>query len=512
MKNKLSLLIISFISMIGTAQNVAWVKQGKAPKTEYGNGIAFDNDQFIYVTGKFQDSIRFDQYLLTEPFGTYCVKYDTSGNVQWAIENVGGDGITYNGNGALYLYNNQSTSIQKLDLSGNVIWNNAIFNSSMFGTNGFLDVFCKGNDVYATGFYSGNATFTNSTLINNEPASGDWDIFITKLNDMGADVWIATAGGNGLDKGYDILVDDNDNIYTTGYFRDTANFSGIQKISNGIQDLYIAKYDSNGNVVWVNTYGGTGFDMGGRLTIDNNANLYTMGRFNNTVSFGSNSLTATGSDVFIAKTSPSGSLFWTKAVSGMGNDEEAEIQYIDGKVNFIATTAGTVTLNSLSQTQLGGLDMCFGTIDTTGTDLWLKLYGGSSDDEANGIVCHDQNIYFSGNFKTTANFDTYPLVSQGQWDMVVGKIGPSIATTIHNSNYPEQGIIFPNPATDKFFLQTRSAITSLEIYNLSGKLISTQELQGNRLHEIKMDLPEGLYLLKQTDNNSSRISKLTIVK
>lgn len=500
------------MSMIGTAQNIEWVKQGKAPKTEYGNGIAFDNDQFVYVTGKFQDSIRFDQYLLTEPFGTYCVKYDTLGNIQWAIENVGGDGITYNGNGALYLYNNQNASIQKIDLNGNVIWNNTIFNSTIFGTNGFLDLFCKGNNIYATGFYSGNAIFTNTTLVNNEPTSGDWDIFIAKLNDMGVDIWAVSAGGNGLDKGYDILVDDNDDVYTTGYFRDTANFSGIQKITNGLQDIYIAKYDANGNIAWVNTYGGTGFDMGGRLTIDANNNLYTIGRFNNTITFGSNSITASGSDVFITKTSPSGTLFWSKVISGMGNDEEAEIQHINGEINFIATTAGNVTLNSLSQNQLGGLDMCFGTIDTTGADLWLKLYGGATDDEANSIVCTNENIYFSGNFKTTANFDTYSLVSQGQWDVVVGKIGPIIPTSIHENKFKEQVIVFPNPASDRVFLKTTADYSSIEILDISGKLLFRQDIEGKQIHEVKLDLPEGLYVLKQINNTSSHVSKLSVVK
>ena len=155
---KKRILSIAFIAcfIITHAQNVEWAKQGKGPFIDRGNSICRDDAGFIYITGRFKDSIRFNNILLQSGApsitSSYIVKYDTLGNVVWAKNsslvpgpsNLGGGGITSDGSGYLYAWYNGNYSVQKLDLNGNIIWNKDLFDYSS-GSPGINDIKVAGN-------------------------------------------------------------------------------------------------------------------------------------------------------------------------------------------------------------------------------------------------------------------------------------------------------------------------------------------------------------------------------
>jgi hypothetical protein len=501
---KIILVLSGLIATMSiNAQAIEWVKQGKAPKAEQGNAITHDNNGNLYITGTFQDSVRFDNILLTSSFGDYCVKYDTLGNVIWAKKDVGGEGITFDGNSNLYVFSNSGKTLKKLDLNGNTMWTKTLYTTSNFGSDAILNVFTKGNDVYVTGNYSFDAYFGNDTLINN----GSWDIYIAKFDAAGQNQWAITAGGTGIDKGYDIYVNSNDEIYATGYFKDTAYFDGTQVISVGNTDMYLAKYNSNGNLAWINTYGSLGLDLAAKIVVDENENIYTTGRYNGSITFGSTTLTSVGSDAFVAKFDNAGNPIWAQGISGTSNDEEADLDYNNGELVFISTTSGDVTIDGNLYSGKGYLDICAGVFDTLGNLSWAKVYGNTAADEGSGIVAINGSYYFTGSFHNTVDFDNYQLTSLGNWDIVTGKINPPLTTSISSPKSAVNGLnIYPNPTSNILIIEVDDFTSSvLEINSLEGKIIKKIPLTNKKTVIDISFLNSGIYLF-QIHNNSGFIN------
>ena len=511
MKIILILLTAVLITLNVNAQSAAWVSQGMAPRTERGNGITHDNIDALYITGPFLDSVRFNTFLLEESFGNYATQYDTLGEPVWAIENLGGDGVVFDGASSLYLIDNETKVLTKTGLNGTVIWSNALFTNSLFGSNGIQGVYATGTDVYVTGFYSGNAYFgTNDTLYNTNAGDASWDIFVVKLNSAGQFQWAATAGGAGLDKGYGIYADDAGNVYCTGYFKDNAMFESTAVTSNGgLHDVYIAKYSPSGTLLWVHTYGGTGFDLAAKIVEDDNGHLYTTGRFNNEITFGSTTLYSSGTDAFIIKFDADGNILRAMGISGGGNDEEADLDYEDGNLVFIATTAGTVSINAATHTGLGNLDICLGKMDTTFTLLWSKLYGSSSNDEGSGIVLLNGSTYFTGSFNDVADFDGLQLTAQGLWDIVTGKIDDDLTTGIETA-VAEAGLtVYPVPVSTVLSIETFSGKGIYELHDVTGKLVLGGTLNSTKFDLNVTELKKGVYFLSVSDGDEVLRKKIS---
>lgn len=512
MKTKFTLLLV-LVGFHFYAQNAVWVQQGKSANNERGNDLAQDNSGNIYVTGDFFNSVTFETTTLTDPSGKYCAKYNPNGNLIWAISGVGQNGITFDGNSNLYLYSNFNSSLQKIDLNGNVVWNNTLFTSSTFGSVGIQDVFVKGNDVYVTGFYSGNANFGTTTLLNTNETDGNWDIFIAKYNANGVFQWAKTAGGTGLDKGYGIYVNSADEIYTIGYFRNTANFGTASLVSNGNSDIYLTKYDSTGITIWAKKFGSSGLDLAAKIIAAEGDNLLITGRFNGFVSFDSVELEAVGTDAFIAKLDSSGNIIWAKKISGQGNDEEADIFYDGTNISFISTTNGNVTIGTNTFSQGGALDICLGKMDNSGNLIWGKVYASSADDEGSGISYYNGAVYFTGSFKSTGTFDTLSLTSLGNWDAVTGKIDDNLST--HNFDNALFNDFYPNPTNDILYidytLYTSSKI-SIRVTNIQGQINNEIKVDRNSGFQTEtIDLSNqasGMYFITITTENSSFTSKV----
>jgi len=121
--------------------------------------------------------------------------------------------------------------------------------------------------------------------------------------------WIESAGGTALDEGLDISVDANNNTYTTGYFSGTATFNTTTVSSNGVFDIFISKTDTGGNYIWVQKAGGSNVDEGLSIKADSIGNVYVTGFFSGSATFGATTINSAGlQDMFVAKYNTNGVL------------------------------------------------------------------------------------------------------------------------------------------------------------------------------------------------------------
>ena len=126
-----------------------------------------------------------------------------------------------------------------------------------------------------------------------------------------------------------ITVDGNNDIYITGYFKDTVDFNpgsgeDIYTSIGGI-DCFLVKFDSSGVFKWVITWGGIEYEVSRDLAIDSNGNIYAGGFFEDTVDFdpgpGTDNHTSNGlRDAFLSSFDPDGNFRWARTWGGIESD------------------------------------------------------------------------------------------------------------------------------------------------------------------------------------------------
>lgn len=263
---------------------------------------------------------------------------------------------------------------------------------------------------YTTGYFTGTATFGGTTLT----SSGSSDIFVAKVDNQGNHVWAQKAGGSGSDRGLSIAVDGAGNSYITGYFYNTATFGGQSVSSSGLQDVFIAKYDPSGNVVWVEKAGGAGADIGNGICIDNSGNVGITGEFAGSATFGGTSLNSQlgSTDVFITKLDNSGAFQWTEQGAGNFTDRGLDIT-CDNLGNFIAVGqfSDTITFDQTHNNSM--LNVVFVIkYDGAGTEQWFEVIGGGASSTAHAVTSDGSgNIYLTGDFTGNLTFFNTPNVT-----------------------------------------------------------------------------------------------------
>ena len=249
-----------FVSKYDSDGDLVWVKQAGGRQTARGWGIAVDASEHIYVTGVFVGSATFGKGEINETTltstnyeGIFVAHYGSSGELLWARQ-ASGPAIQYSGKGIA------------VDASGN---------------------------SYVTGYFTGSATFgageTNATTLHSD---GSGDIFVAKYNSSGELAWAERAGGVADDGSEAIAVDRSGNSCVTGYFEHSATFgegraNGMTLNSFGPRDIFVAKYNSSGELLWVRQAGGAAWGNSGRgIAADALGECHLTGYFSDSTTFG----------------------------------------------------------------------------------------------------------------------------------------------------------------------------------------------------------------------------------
>jgi hypothetical protein len=300
-------------------------------------------------------------------------------------------------------------------------------------------------NVYTTGYFEGTMDFDpDTTAVFNLTSLGGKDIFISKLDAAGNFIWAKNMGGIEDDKANSITVDDNGNIYTTGFFRDTVDFdtgSGLFELfSAGSRDIFITKHDALGNFVWVKQIAGVSGESGESITYSNQGNIYLTGSFSgaDSVDFDPgagvyNLIPYTGSqDAFVLKLDTLGDFIWANQFGNTGSEEGYGITVdATGNVYTSGNFEGTVYFNpgvSLdSLTSFGGRDVFVSKLGASGNFIWAKHFGGSLDDQSFAIKLDNTgNVFTTGYFQETVDFDpgtsVDSLTSFGVQDIFITKL------------------------------------------------------------------------------------------
>ncbi len=263
-----------FVLKLDGSGNFAWAKKTGGINHEAGNAIAADASGNLYVTGAFLQTVDFDpgagivNLTAAGSSDIFVFKLDGSGNFAWAKQlggsnNEEGFSICTDAAGNVLTtgyfmgtadfdpgvpaYNLTSSSadvfISKLDAAGNFIW------AKQFGgtgnARGFAITTDAAGNVYSTGRFYLTVDFDPGAGTYNRTSAGGSDIFISKLNASGNQLWTAQLGGTNDDAGLSIVTDAGNNICTTGRFMGVTDFDPGAPVynltSSGNADIFVLK-------------------------------------------------------------------------------------------------------------------------------------------------------------------------------------------------------------------------------------------------------------------------------
>ena len=340
----------TFIAKYNNAGNVLWARSAGGAGNDQGTRLALDTNGNCYVTGLFgSPTITFGSFTLTNvatdgSWDLLLVKYDSNGNVVWA-KSAGGPGFDAGNSVAV-------------DTTGN---------------------------VFVTGYFDGTNVNVGGTILTNNGPAGTSDLFLAKYNSAGALQWVRSAGGNSDDFAF-VGVDAATNSYITGFFvSPTISFGGVTLTNtslDGSEDMFVAKYNSAGNLLWARRAVGDSANDGRGIAVDAAGNCYIAGHFfSDSITFGNVTLmNAGGADIFVVKYDPAGNVLWAKRAGGSKSDQgikpvldSAGNLYVAG--HFKSSNAG---FDATTLASGGNFDVFLALIDGVGPPLNIQLAGAQA--------------------------------------------------------------------------------------------------------------------------------------
>jgi hypothetical protein len=307
----------AFVTKFDSSGAHQWTTTLGGTGADSGWSVAVDGSSNVHVTGYFTGTVNFGAGNVTSAGSNdvFVTKLNSSGAHQWTTT-LGGTGADDG-------------------------WSVAVDGSS---------------NVHVTGEFSGTVNFGAG----NVTSAGGVDVFVTKLNSSGAHQWTTTFGDTSTDVGYGVAVDGSSNVHVTGKFVGTVNFGAgnVTSVGVGTVDVFVTKLNSSGAHQWTTTLGGTGGQVGKGVAVDSSGNVHVTGEFNGTVNFGAGDVTyAGGYDAFVTKFDSSGAHQWTTTFGGTSTDIGYGVA-VDGSSNVYTTGKfkNTVDFGAGDVTSAGGDD------------------------------------------------------------------------------------------------------------------------------------------------------------
>ncbi len=280
-------------------------------------------------------------------------------------------------------------------------------------------------NAYATGKFGEEITIGDTTLY----GGGSSDVITAKFDADGNVIWARADGGKSEDVGVEISIDAARNVYVAGRFQDTAYFGmgSVAAVSKGNVDIFVIKYDSTGNLIWVEAVGGTRDDRCRGLYTDSAGFCYITGRFRNVALFDTFQLTAFArEDVFVAKLDLDGHVMWVNTFGGPKLDfGEAVTLDPDGNVYVTGSYFQGLVMPDTIYNARGDEETFLAKYDNDGNYLWSRSYGGKTRDYGEDLNCDEfGNVFLAGTFSDTARYGSEVVTGYGDLDHVVVKIDP----------------------------------------------------------------------------------------
>jgi hypothetical protein len=480
------------------------------------------------------------------------------------------------GNKNLFINGLEDIFISKINTNNETVWAKSLGSNDRDKITGFR--LFEDSLIYFSGVFWDNITFDTISL----SATGN-ALFVAQLDSSGNSKWVNAIYGNSSKTINEGVTDNNGNYYITGSFSANLYFPNDTLTAQGLEDAFVAKYDKNGLFLWAKSIGYQRYTEATGLTVNNIGAVYIAGQFNGRVIFGNDTLWASALDfdLFFAKYDANGNLIFGKRFGGIYDNTNPKLALgIFGKVAMAGTFVGLLNFDQTS-IQTSGLDsdIFLAVFDDLGSLLSVGKYGDTNPETLQGLAVNVDDYYLSGYFNTSTTFGNTSLITsvgnlqnfvirmtefQSQTPNVVSyptsQFSSSILVTPHfnsflnreiliagifegtinlltttpspvsngftdiflmnilmplvNTNSIEKQLnfkIFPNPTTDLLTIDFQdfniNQSVKIHIINSIGQIQKTVFINENLSQIDVSNLPKGIYFLKIIGNENIQVGE-----
>ena len=433
----LLLAALFFITQLAIAQTPSpnWVNHISGQNYAGGQAVAVDQQGNIVITGWFKGTMNIGDITLASAGGTdiFIAKFDDKGEVLWAKSagsaknfDEGFDIATDTNDNIIVVGRFGSTiTFDTITLTGNV----GMFLVKLTPDGHAMWAIAEEATGYAVAVDTKGNTFVTGELSGSSPfglSPGEQEMFIAKYDASGHVLWLRQGGGSSTDQGYAVTTDERGNVFVAGRFASKiATFSDLTIKGSSTYDMFVAHYDAFGNLQWLrHATRASAWGIG----VDNQNNCYVAGNFYGTSKFDPITLKCKQYDMFIAKYDATGEMKWVRQ-AGAQDYAMASGLAIDAEGRVIVIGEFHDRLFA-GHTKLSAPGVFLIKYDPNGWDLWAQQIRGTRNITGHDIaIDHSGNSVMVGEFNDTANFNTVELKSAGGSDTFLASLrepGPEV--------------------------------------------------------------------------------------
>lgn len=259
----------------------------------------------------------------------------------------------------------------KLDMNGKIVWSTSIGENQYYLWPEAVAADLSDNVIIA---------LKNTVTLN--------EIYLVKYDSTGQQLWfkLAISGKLGVHVN-DLAFDDSYNLIMTGSLSDTTKFDSDRLVATGFTDFYIAKYQSDGKLIWIKQAGGNRtFTVGRQLIIDKEMNYIVAGDIDGKAIFESDTLANDSRDIFLAKYNSESNLLWVKRINGTKYDRPSGLA-IDNFNNIVLSGwfHGSIDFGAQTLVSRSRSDKFISEFSQAGHFRWVKQF--DADDFTISTIC-----------------------------------------------------------------------------------------------------------------------------
>lgn len=381
---KILIFLFIFFSLFSSlvAQDWAWAQHFGNTGNESASDMVELADENLLFTGSFSETIA-----------------------------INGQSFTSIGKEDIYL--------QKTDHEGRLIWIQVAGGDDIDETHG-LGTDQEGN-IYWTGTYWKSINFDGQTL---SSGSGAKAIFLAKYNPDGQVIWAKTFTASGLKAVNDMAVDDQGNVFLTGYFGGDFNLPDTVLSAKGEADFYALKLNTNGDFEWVTVGGESGFIRGTNIQLNRTGEVVISGYYKGQIALTGDTIQTNTSDndVFVAQLRSDGTPLWLRKAGGVHEDYSTGLAVDESRNIYVCGYYyGVLNLGNGVEVQASGFNDNFFMLKygPDGTPLWAKTFGGDGLAHAVDIQYQDGELLLGAYFKEAFIINTMTLNADTDFDSFI---------------------------------------------------------------------------------------------